>query len=417
MTSPDEVAPGLERTCVRFCRALRDAGLAVPPSAAADLMAAAEAVDLTNRGAFYYAARGLLTADRRDWSLFDATFFSFWRRGGEGDDEFVRRASQGLEPLPPRLPGAGGRPPSAVRSDESGRSGAFGAQPVRDPSQEEEREEQVSASRGEQRASRDVALLSPSEVTSALQLVRPAREYIPERVIRRAAAGPNRLRIDLRGTLRDAAANGGELTLPRYRDLRRQRRRLILLCDASRSMRPFTRAVLGLSYAVSRALDDVEVFIFTTRLSRVTQVLRHRSPDWVLRSLQSEVTHWGGGTQIGPVLSDFNRHWARRVNTSEAIVTLLTDGLDAGDPAELTAEARALRRRCWRLMWLNPLAGGEGFEPRATGMRALLPEVDAMLPCRDLASLNEYLRTLSRLKGWRDVDRALRVQPPARRNV
>lgn len=406
MKSPEELADGVGRACVEFCRRLRDAGFGLTATAAADLMLVARVVGIDDKARFFHAARGLLTHDRRQWDLFEALFHAFWQRPTDaGDFEVQRPAGRGLEPIPPRLPGAPSRLSSDPGVTPQGGGTAFGARPLEAEEDDRQREEvDLAASWTEARRGSDLRRLSPAELTSALGLVGPARHHAPLRTTRRSGPGPEDVRFDLRRTIRQAARTDWEFADLSFRDLRRERRRILLLCDASRSMRTFTRAILGLSYALRAALTDVEVFLFATRLTRVTHLLGRRSPESVLQALQIEVRDWGGGTRIGSALAEFNRQWTKRALTSRAVVVLLTDGLDAGDPAELAAEGLALRRRCWRLVWLNPLAGGPGFEPRAGGMRALLPAVDVMLPCRDLQSLVGFLEVIGQFRGWRDVD-------------
>jgi len=390
-------------SCTRFCRLLRDSGLSVQSAAAAELMEATARVDVTDKAAFYYVARSVLTTDRRDWPVFDAAFHSFWRREDRVSFEVHRPAARGQNPLPPHLPGARGRGEPAEDRSFRQASGSFGARPQTAPQPTDTDETPLGAGWGEVR-SPDLRRLSSAEVTAALQLVDPARRLVPLRPLRRPAPGPRDVWLDRRRMLRDAARQEGEVLDLAYRDRRRERRRIILLCDTSRSMRDFTRAVLGLPYALTAALDTVEAFFFSTRLTRVTHLLRRRSPEAVLATLGREVDDWGGGTRIGAALAEFNRHWAKQVLSARAVVVLVSDGLDAGDPDDLAREAQALRQRCWRLVWLNPFAGGRGFEPRAGGIRALLTAVDVMLPCRDLAGLVDFLQVVGRFSGWRDLD-------------
>ncbi len=402
-------ADALVGNSVLFCRLLREAGLGVAPDAAADVLAVAQRVGVTDKAAFFHATRALLTADRTEWPAFEAVFHAFWRRHVDADQlEVQRPAGRGLDPVPAGLPGARGR--AARGEGETPSRSSFGARPAATPPVAPHGEDRLAASWAEAHGARELRDLSAGELTSALRLLGPARALAPQRRLRRPAPGKGTTRFDLRASLRASARGSGELAELAFRDYRTEARPIILLCDTSRSMRPFTRAVLGLSYVLHQALSRVEVFFFSTQLTRVTHLLARRSPDRVLHDLGLGVPDWGGGTRVGAALRVFNRDWARRVGTTSAVVVLLTDGLDAGDPLELAAEARALRQRCWRLVWLNPLAGGPGFEPTATGMAALNPEVDLMLPCRDLASLARFLSVLGSFRGWRDLDPVLR--PP-----
>jgi uncharacterized protein with von Willebrand factor type A (vWA) domain len=406
MRSPDELAPGIARLCVEFCRRLRDAGLPVPSTAAADLLAVAVELPPADRRRFHACARATLTVDRRDWPLFDAVFHDFWRLSHGADSEFAARGSRGLDPVPANLPSSGAPPQrTAEDGDRRPSGGGFGATPRADPGDLDDAavEAAVAASWGELLGGREVRNLRPGQLTAAEHLLPLARRCIPEQTVRRPAPGPRAVRTSLRRTLREITRNGGVVSLPVMLDLQRRQRRIVLICDASRSMRLYTQAVLGLPRLLSAAADPVEVFFFASRLSRVTHLMR-RPPSAVLRGLADEVPDWGGATRIGEALGAFNRRWARRVLGSGAVVVLVTDGLDAGDPAVLAREAAHLRRSSWRLVWLNPLAAGAGFEPRATGIRTLLGEVDLMLPCREVASIEHFLHTLGLFRGRRDSD-------------
>jgi uncharacterized protein with von Willebrand factor type A (vWA) domain len=179
---------------------------------------------------------------------------------------------------------------------------------------------------------------------------------------------------------------------------RRERRErpapLVLLCDVSGSMERYARVLLHWGHALMRTRPRVAVFTFGTRLTDVTRALRHRDPDHAVEAAARAVEDWSGGTRIGPSLDAFNRHWARRVLTGNAAVLLVTDGLDRADDGSLGAAAAQLARFARRVVWLNPLLRYEGFEPRAAGVRALLPHVDRHLPVHSLARLEEIGRAL-----------------------
>jgi uncharacterized protein with von Willebrand factor type A (vWA) domain len=408
MTPPEPLAPALARLYVRFCRRLRDAGLPVPATAAADLLRVALQLDVEDRRRFHACARALLTTDRRDWPLFDAVFFDFWRLSA-GDDagaQFQARGSRGLDPVPASFPSTAAPPGAAGEDSSRAPRGGFGAGCGPGAARPDAGVAVTAgASWADVVGGRELHALTADSVIAARRLLPLARTAVPPRLVRRPAPGPRAIRTDLRATLRQAARCGGVVADPVVLDLRRRTRRVVVIGDASRSMRLYTSAVLGVPRLLAEALDDVEVFFFASRLSRVTHLMR-RPPSAMLRGLADEVPDWGGGTRIGAALGAFNRRWGDR--TLDAVVVLITDGLDAGDPDALTREAAHLRRRCWRLVWLNPLAAGAGFEPRATGIRALLGAVDLMLPIRDLATVETFLTTMRRFRGNRGTDPLLR---------
>jgi hypothetical protein len=187
--------------------------------------------------------------------------------------------------------------------------------------------------------------------------------------------------------LRHALATGGEAL--RWRWLRRttRPRPIVLVCDISGSMERYSRFMLRFAHALQRSGAPVEVFVFGTRLTRITRQLRVRSPDAALRRVAERVVDWSGGTRIGESLRQLNRRWVRRTVRSGAVVLLMSDGWERGDPAVLAREMATLRRSCHRLIWIDPLAAREGFEPVTAGLMAALPHVDEFVPAASVASL------------------------------
>jgi uncharacterized protein with von Willebrand factor type A (vWA) domain len=200
--------------------------------------------------------------------------------------------------------------------------------------------------------------------------------------------------VDLRATLR-AAMRGDRAAIPlRWRSSVPRPPAIVALCDVSGSMARYSRMLLRFLHALTRDRDRVHSFTFGTRLSNVTRHLRHRDPDLALAALGREVKDWEGGTRIGACLREFNLRWSRRLLGQGAVVLLVTDGLDREEGHGLADETERLRRSCRRLVWLNPLLRFEGFEPRAAGIRAMLPHVDDFRPVHDLESLDQLAEAL-----------------------
>src|SRR3981081_21839 len=172
---------------------------------------------------------------------------------------------------------------------------------------------------------------------------------------------------------------------PRPRGLRR--RPVVLICDVSGSMERYSRLLMIFAHAVSRR-EGLEAFVFSTRLTRVTRLLRQRDLDRALDSVSKGVHDFSGGTRIGDALADFNRHWARRVLGHGAVVIIVSDGWDRGDPAQLTAELIHLRLSAHLSIWLTPLLGSDGYQPLTRGMAAALPYCDDFLAAHNLQALD-----------------------------
>ncbi|MEO5733021.1 MAG: VWA domain-containing protein [Rubrivivax sp.] len=212
------------------------------------------------------------------------------------------------------------------------------------------------------------------------------------------AASPGR--PDGRATLQALARHGGELWQMRWRRPRVQPAPLVVLADISGSMSRYSRMLLHFTHAIGHADQRVESFVFGTRLTRTTRALRQRDPDIAVNRVVQQVEDWSGGTRITACLTEFNRRWARRVVGSRATVLLISDGLEHGAPDDphchqLAFEMERLHKSCRRLIWLNPLLRFDAFQPRATGIRAMLPHVDRFLPAHNLDSLVGLARVLA----------------------
>jgi len=186
-----------------------------------------------------------------------------------------------------------------------------------------------------------------------------------------------------------------------WREPRTRQRPLVVLCDISGSMERYSRILLQFVHTISDGLHDVETFVFGTRLTRITRLLREKDIDDAIAAVSKQVIDWSGGTRIGEAIKDFNFLWGRRVLGRGAVVLLISDGWDRGDPQLLSREMSRLQRSCYRLIWLNPLLGSPGYQPLTQGMQAALPNVDDFLPVHNLASLEQLGEKLTSLGGGR----------------
>jgi uncharacterized protein with von Willebrand factor type A (vWA) domain len=234
---------------------------------------------------------------------------------------------------------------------------------------------------------RDFALYTDAERATARRLLAQLARRGPRRISRRTRATRRRRDVhDLRATIRVSLRHGGEFVERRYRAPAERPRRLVLVCDVSGSMAPYARMLLMYLQAAVAARARVEAFVFGTRLTRVTRELAGRDPDRALRRAADAVHDWSGGTRIGEAIAELNRVHGRRIGRG-ALVVVLSDGWDRGDPEQLAAEMARLRRCAHRVVWLNPLAADPRYEPLTRGMQAALPHVDHLIPGNSLASL------------------------------
>ena len=351
----------------RFVRILRRAGLEVEPGQTATFLTALVLLGFDRRGDVRAGGRAIFVRRREDGPVYDAAFDLFWRRhkaGGEVDGRLPR--------ITQRARGASGeRPPE----------GADGSS-----------DEPVTIVRPGSAASREVlrtadfASLTPAETRDAQAMLEAFDPACPC-AARGAAGSAGEGTAGRPHMLRHALATGGEAL--RWRWLRRSTRPrpIVLVCDISGSMERYSRFMLRFAHALQRSGAPVEVFVFGTRLTRITRQLRVRSPDAALRRVADRVVDWSGGTRIGESLRELNRRWVRRTIRSGAIVLLMSDGWERGDPAVLAREMATLRRSCHRLIWIDPLAARAGFEPVTEGLRAALPHVDEFVAAASVASL------------------------------
>jgi uncharacterized protein with von Willebrand factor type A (vWA) domain len=245
---------------------------------------------------------------------------------------------------------------------------------------------------------KDFADMNADELAAAKHIMDQLPPSLGFRRTRRFRSGKGS-QIDLRRVLQANLRYQGEiLTLPTMTP-RDKPRPLILICDISGSMERYTRIFLHFMHSFATSMDQVESFVFSVRLSRITRQIRHKSIDQALETVGHSVNDWGGGTRTGEALREFNFRWSRRVLGRGAIVLLITDGWDRGDPDLLSFETRRLQRSCHRLIWLNPLLDLPDYEPLTRGAQAILPNSDDFLPLRNLANLEDLVIALQSL-NW-----------------
>jgi uncharacterized protein with von Willebrand factor type A (vWA) domain len=263
-----------------------------------------------------------------------------------------------------------------------------------EPETDEEAAIRIVASTVEVLRRRSFAELSEEELERVTRLIRRLAVGAPAQRTRRtrpAAAGP---RFDLRRTLRRSLRTQGEPFERAWRARTARKRPLVLILDVSGSMSPYSRALVQFGYAAMAAGRRVEVFVFGTRLTRVTRTLRTRDPRAAFREIGSRVEDWAGGTRIGESLKALLDGWSQRAALRGAVVVLCSDGLERGDPELLRSQMARLRRLSHRLVWVNPLKGSPRYEPLARGMAAALPSVDVFVSGHNVESLEALGRVL-----------------------
>lgn len=359
-----DLGPVLLRRILGFCRLLRRSGLGVTPSRVVDAVRSLDHVRLDRREEFRLALRANLASSPEEERTFDRLFHRYWEGGGEPPRQCRRSISQSESANPGR------------------RSRAVGT------GRRYSRLEVLHAERE--------AFSPPVEWIGLERTVRRLAPRIATRPSRRRRPARRGREIDLRRSFRRSVASGMEFVSLARTSRKVRKLRLLVLCDVSGSMDCHGEFIVGSLLALQRAVPGSRTFVFSTRVTEVTDVLRRRSIPEALAEMRNRARHWSGGTDLGAALAFVNRRVTPEAWSRRTVCVILSDGYDQGDPAPIGREMATLRRRTRRLLWVNPLAGTEGYEPIASGMRAALPYVDDFLAAADVESLAELCRTLRR---------------------
>ena len=415
-----EISPArIRANLLAFARRLRAIGLPIGSGQVLSLVTALAEVDLRRRQDVYHAARATLVTRPEQIPVFDAEFARFWRRlaGAEPAtlDAFVASDAPEQVPLPETSRKRQHATASAADGADRERMILALAEAGEDDGGETEEmeappEDVLIFSAREVLRKKDFAQFSPEALAEARRMIEGMDWRLGTRTTRRRVRANRGDLIDPRATLRRSLRHGGVPVELRHRRRKERMRPLVLICDISGSMDRYARLLLRFVHALGQGLEATEVFVFGTRLTRITRELRKRDVDDAIGDVVNSVDDWSGGTRIGEAIKTFNYRWSRRVLRSGATVVIISDGWDRGDPALLAREMARLQRSCRRLIWLNPLLGAPGYQPLTQGMRAALPFVDDFLPVHNLRSLEALAQLLGQVA---DHPPLRRTAPPA----
>ena len=386
---PAPASGKLAENVMHFARVLRSAGLPVGPGKVLDALAALQIAGVERRDDFYWTLAAVFVDRREQFELFDQAFHIFWR-----DPKMLERVMSLF------LPQVFGRARDEQPEMASRLAEAMLPQPDRprgeaEPPQEIQLDAAFTVSEREVLQHADFETMTSDELAQAKRLIADLRLPIPEVRTRRLVPDARGARIDLRASLRASLRGGADIIPLARRSQGRRHPPLVVLCDISGSMSRYSRMFLHFLHAITSDRDRVHTFVFGTRLTNITRHLRHRDVDVALAGVSAAVADWSGGTRIGSSIKEFNLRWSRRVLGQNAVVLLITDGLDRDLGRDLGPEMERLHKSCRRLIWLNPLLRYEAFEPRPMGVRIMLPHCDAFLPAHNIDSLVALGRALS----------------------
>ncbi|HEX7626086.1 MAG TPA: VWA domain-containing protein [Gaiellaceae bacterium] len=385
-----------------FSRRLHEAGVPMTPERSAHFAEALTLIKPITRRRLYWTSRAVFVSDAAQAKAFDSVFFSVFGLEREREDfepEDVRTivASPDDQPSSEHTTS----PPASSEPDPH----ALVASSAHGAGDEEGHEVDVPvamASDEELLRHKSFDALEPSELAQLYRLMTRLELATPLRRTRRRKKDRHGGRVDLRRTLRGSMHTGGDPIRLARRRRRTVPRRLVLLCDISGSMEPYARAYLQFLACAAGSGSDTEAFVFATRLTRLTRALAGRNPERAIQRAAATAPDWSSGTRIGDALKSFNDRHGRRGMARGAVVVILSDGWERGDPMLVGREMERLARLAYRIVWVNPRVSASGFAPRAGGMAAALPYCDALVSGHSLAALDEVADAIGAMR-WSDV--------------
>ena len=378
----------LAENIMLFARLLRATGMPVGTGSVLNAIRAVSLIGIESQQDLHTVLLCQFVSRREQMPVFDQTFALFWRNPKLMEKLMgamlpTLQSDQDQQPLIRRL----GEALSSGNTQSSGQD----EEPV-------ELQANLSASESEILQSRDFEQMSESELQVAKKMLKNLKLPVKPIQTRRHQASVSRAHIDMRRTMQNSLRNSELIPLQFKRQITRPPA-IIVLCDISGSMAQYSRMFLHFMHAMTNNGDRVHSFLFGTRLTNISRYLRNKDVDLALEETANAVEDWSGGTRIGFCLKQFNQHWSRRMLGQGAVVILLTDGLDRGEGPELGKQMERLSKSCRQLVWLNPLLRYKKFEPRAEGVRIMLPYVDVFRSAHNINSLAELPALLNPSKA------------------
>ncbi len=381
---------GTVANVLAFGRVLKELGIKIGLSQAMDASRALEFVDLARRGDFRAALRSNLVSDREELELFDRAFNAFWQMRRSRELSLETSDLPSFQSTQPEKDSTGGEENveellESLSSREARGDEATKEIPI------------PTYSPSESLAKKDFSDLGIEESRAITRAILLIATKIATQVSRRKKRSVKGDEVDPRWTMRKNIKYGGEVIELVTRKRRIKKTRVVLLCDVSGSMDCYSRFLIQFMYGLQNELWGVETFVFSTALSRITHLIRSKDIAGALERISNSVVGWSGGTNIGRSFAAFNREFAPTLVTHRTVVVIISDGWDRGDVTLLEREMRTLRRRCYKIVWLNPLLASENYEPLCKGMQAALPYLDVFLSVHNLNSLVTLGRTLQKM--------------------
>jgi uncharacterized protein with von Willebrand factor type A (vWA) domain len=373
-----------------FARALKQLGVKIGLSQVIDASRSAELVDIAAKDDFRALLRANLISQKEDFPVFDMVFDCFWRE-------------QSYERVPMETLDIQGTPQESPAQQDGGEEDGFEEAIAETMAKENvplDNLEEFSVptySPQELLNSKDFSEMGIEESRAIARAILLIATKIATQISRRKKRARRGNVVDLRWTMRNSMKYGGEVVDLINRKRRIKKTKVVLLCDVSGSMDCYSRFLIQFMYGLQNELWGVETFVFSTSLSRITHLIRTKDIGNALEKISGSILGWSGGTNIGRSLHTFNRNFAPTMVTHRTVVVIISDGWDRGDVSLLEREMQDLKRRCKKIIWLNPLLASDNYEPLCKGMQAALPYLDLFLSVHNVNSLISLGRTLQKM--------------------
>ena len=371
---------------VKFSRFLHDSGVDVNSSNLMDLCRSFSYIDIRNKADFFAASKCTLISNRDSIDIFDAAFRQYW-------EQFLPPFSVEQPPVDEPDENEADKPDQSEskQHDEKTDLKDDGSD---EQSSAESEPKQVGYSDKELLIKKDFGAMSEEEIEMAREIVNKLIAVLIHRKSKRFTPAKKAANLDFRRIYRQSMPYGEYCLKLHYKKHRIKKTRLLLFCDVSGSMERYSRFFIQLIYAMARKLSDLEVALFSTRMTNITPYLQSKFIDEVITHMSAQVHDWAGGTNIGGSLHELNQYYGHKMLHSNTIAIILSDGWDLGDAKLMRNEMKILKRRVHKLLWLNPLKGKKDYQPICRGIQTALPFMDYFLPVHNLESLANVVKTL-----------------------
>jgi uncharacterized protein len=360
---------------VAFSRFLRANGFPISPDREADALRSLALVGIATPSGFLLALRAVFPQNHKQLQAFDALYAQYWKELDKAVDSKIKNQEK----------------ESAAKKKKTKQDSEAAFEALKNwlhgnknPS---EAEELASYSIGESLIEKDFSTYTDDDLAESQQLIREMVRRISQTLSRRYRSFANGSQLDLRQILRKNFRKGDEIIDLFYRKPTRNKLRLVLLCDVSKSMDLYSRFFVQFMFAFQNLYRSIETFAFSTQLYRITEDLKEMDYPKALENLQTHVPNWSGGTDLGQALRTFAQHYALKTLSSRTVVFIISDGWDTGESDDLEHNIQLISRKSRSVFWLNPLAGNPNYQPQVKALQLILPHIDGLLPAHNLESL------------------------------